>query len=63
MNATPWARVMVDGRPVGETPLTLSLNAGKHRIRAVHPSYGTSETVIEIRAGRRVTWTASLQRE
>jgi serine/threonine-protein kinase len=63
VNATPWARILVDGRPMGETPLTLSLSAGKHRVRAVHPSYGSSDTVIEIRAGRRVSWTPSLRRE
>ena len=63
VNATPWARIVVDGRAVGETPLTLSLPTGRHRLRAVHPSYGASETVVEIRAGRRVSWTPSLQRE
>jgi hypothetical protein len=63
VNATPWAQVLVDGRPAGETPLTTSLPPGKHRVRAVHPSYGSSETVIEIRAGRRVSWTPSLRRD
>ncbi len=63
VNATPWARVVVDGRPMGETPLELSLPAGKHRLRAVHPSYGSSEALVEIRAGRRSNWTPTLRRE
>jgi serine/threonine-protein kinase len=63
VNATPWARITVDDRPAGETPLTLSLPPGRHRRRAAHPSYGSDRAVVEIRAGRRATWMPALHRE
>ncbi len=62
VNATPWARIAVDGKAVGETPLTLPLPPGRHRVRATHPSYGAREIVLEIRPGRRASWVPSLQR-
>jgi serine/threonine protein kinase len=62
VNATPWARIAVDGKPVGETPLTLPLPPGRHRVRATHPSYGAREIVLEIRSGRRASWAPNLQR-
>jgi tRNA A-37 threonylcarbamoyl transferase component Bud32 len=62
VNATPWAQISVDGRSAGETPVTLTLPAGRHKVRAVHPSFGARETVVEIRSGRRSTWTPRLTR-
>jgi tRNA A-37 threonylcarbamoyl transferase component Bud32 len=62
VNATPWARIAVNGKPVGETPLTLMLPPGRHRVRATHPSYGAREIVLEIRPGRRSSWVPNLQR-
>jgi tRNA A-37 threonylcarbamoyl transferase component Bud32 len=63
VNATPWAHVAVDGRTVGETPLTVSLPPGRHRVRAVHPSLGVAETTVDVLEGRRSTWTPSLRRK
>jgi serine/threonine-protein kinase len=62
VNATPWAQILVDGRAAGETPRELALPAGRHRVRVVHPSFGSSETTVEIRAGRRSSWNPNLQR-
>ncbi|MGC3997212.1 MAG: serine/threonine-protein kinase [Anaeromyxobacter sp.] len=58
--ATPWAVVSVGGRVIGETPVTLALPPGRHRVRATHPSYGTREALVEIAAGARTTWNAPL---
>jgi serine/threonine-protein kinase len=62
VNATPWADLSVDGVPVGEAPRTVRLPAGRHRLRVRHPTYGQQETVIEVRAGERSTWTSGLMR-
>jgi hypothetical protein len=63
VNATPWARIAVDGRAVGETPLTVSLSPGRHRVRAVHPSLGAAEATVDVLEGRRSTWTPNLRRK
>ena len=36
ISATPWARVTIDGRDVGTTPIETKLTAGKHKIVLVH---------------------------
>jgi serine/threonine protein kinase len=62
VTASPWAIVTIDGRGAGETPVTRSLQPGRHRLRASHPRYGTRETTVEIAAGRRTAWHANLAR-
>lgn len=39
VHADPWARVHVDGREVGVTPLGITLPAGRHEIRAERDGY------------------------
>lgn len=60
--AHPWASVWVDGQPAGETPRELLLPAGRHQLRAVHPTFGTAEVEVEVQAGRRLDWTPALAR-
>jgi serine/threonine-protein kinase len=60
VNAIPWGRVTVDGRAAGETPLTLTLPSGRHRVRVAHPSFGARETVVDVLPGRRSSWTPKL---
>jgi serine/threonine-protein kinase len=60
--AHPWASVSVDGRPVGETPQDLRLTAGRHRLRAAHPTFGAAELEVEVEAGRHLTWHPTLTR-
>jgi hypothetical protein len=37
----PWAKVEVDGREVGVTPLDpIALNAGEHKVRLINPDLG-----------------------
>ncbi len=48
----PWAEVEVNGVPRGKTPLSpLSLPAGRHTIRLLHPDYRPIQRKVTIRAG------------
>jgi serine/threonine-protein kinase len=52
----PWAKVEVDGRPVGETPLAdaLELAAGDHQVRLINSELGKDVTrTVHIRASQR----------
>jgi hypothetical protein len=48
--------VDVDGRRAGETPRTLTLPAGRHRVRVTHDGYASRDASVEILDGRRITW-------
>lgn len=54
LNASPWARVYLGARLLGETPLQgVRLPMGRHRLRLVNPARGLSaQVVVRIRAGR-----------
>jgi len=58
INATPWARVLVDGRDLGTTPLfDLSLAPGRHQLRLDNPPLGRSRSMpleLEAASHRRV---------
>jgi len=58
INATPWARVIVDGRDLGTTPLfDLSLPPGRHQLRLDNPPLGRSRSMpleLEAASHRRV---------
>jgi serine/threonine-protein kinase len=53
LDAHPWARISVDGNPVGITPLgkPLELTVGPHVIRFEHDWYMPMERRVEITAG------------
>ncbi|MFO0714161.1 MAG: protein kinase [Sandaracinus sp.] len=55
INATPWANVEIDGRPVGPTPLVhVEVTPGPHTIVLTNPVLSRSRTThIEVRAGER----------
>lgn len=55
INALPWAKVYVDGRYRGETPLEgLRLRAGVHTVRLVSPSRRISRTYqVRVQADKR----------
>jgi hypothetical protein len=49
LNATPWAEVWLDGRPVGQTPLgAVSTSAGVHEIVFRHPSLGERRRTVAV---------------
>jgi hypothetical protein len=50
LTSTPWAKVYVDNKFIGETPLSKSLilAAGKHSILFVHPSFDPITQTITV---------------
>jgi len=51
VNATPWAEVLIDGRPVGQTPLgNLKVAIGQHQITFQHPELGERTTQVVVAA-------------
>lgn len=51
VSVRPWAAVSVDGRSYGETPVTLKLPPGEHRVLLVHPR-GRRAVTVTIAAAR-----------
>jgi hypothetical protein len=53
LNARPWARIEVDGREVGVTPLAdLPMAPGPHRFRAHFPDGRVVERTVRVDAYR-----------
>ncbi len=60
VNAVPWAQVLINGNPVGETPLAnLPVTAGEHEITFRHPQLGeqTQKVIVKSNALTRVSAT------
>jgi hypothetical protein len=52
ISATPSARVWVDGREVGNTPIAqLALPVGQHEVRFEHPEHGERRMTVLVRVG------------
>ncbi len=63
INATPWAEVMVDGRPLGETPIAnVTLRAGTHEIVFRHPQHGELKQTVVVKAGENGRVTVNMAR-
>ena len=62
--AVPWARVEVDGKEQGTTPLDrpLTLPVGKHKVRLLNPYFKTEQRKVTIRKGKTVDLTVALKR-
>jgi serine/threonine-protein kinase len=53
--AEPWAEVEVDGRAVGQTPLSrIPVPAGVHEVRFRNPELGTREERVRVESGATV---------
>lgn len=49
----PWGRLLVDGRPMGNTPKpALSLSAGRHTVRIERDGFLPFEQTVRIRSGQ-----------
>jgi hypothetical protein len=62
INALPWADVLIDGKPAGQTPLAnLSVAIGEHEIVFRHPQFGEQRqtTVVKAETAARVSVTFS----
>jgi hypothetical protein len=45
LRTTPWAKVTIDGKPFGSTPLyKVELGSGPHTVRLVNEEFGVDET-------------------
>jgi hypothetical protein len=58
INAVPWAQVLIDGKPAGETPLgNVALPVGEHQITFRHPQLGerTQKVIVKANAASRVS--------
>ena len=61
-SAVRGARVLVDGKEEGRTPLTgLELAPGEHRVRVERTGYETYEKKVHLRSGRKVSLFADLK--
>ena len=57
VNATPWAEVLIDGRPAGQTPLgNIEVPIGPHQVTFRHPQFGerTRQVVVATQGVSRV---------
>lgn len=51
INALPWADVLIDGKPAGQTPLAnLSVTIGEHEIVFRHPQFGEQRQTAVVKA-------------
>jgi serine/threonine protein kinase len=60
VTASPWAYVTVDGRELGETPVTVALPPGNHRLRLRHPKLGAREVSVAISPAQRSVYTTDM---
>jgi hypothetical protein len=53
VNALPWAKILIDGLPYGETPLArpIELKEGSHAIRFLNDWYLPVDRTVEINEG------------
>jgi serine/threonine protein kinase len=63
VQVTPWADVSIDNRPVGQTPLQLSLPPGPHAVVLTHPDFQPYHRRIDIPAGKTVRLVVHLAAE
>ena len=63
INAVPWAEVIIDGKPVGETPIgNLSIPLGEHEIVFRHPQLGEARRTAIVRSDAVTRVSANLER-
>ena len=64
INAVPWAEVLIDGTPAGETPLAnLSLPIGTHEITFRHPQLGERKQTVVVKVEGLLRVTQTLQQD
>lgn len=54
LNSSPWAKITIDGKPFGSTPIfKKKLSAGRHKVRLVNEEMGVNVTrTITVEGGR-----------
>jgi hypothetical protein len=61
VNIPQGASVYLDGRLIGQAPVTFQAAPGQHTLRIVAEGYREFTTTITVRAGQNLTYTAQLQ--
>jgi eukaryotic-like serine/threonine-protein kinase len=63
INSRPWSQVVIDGRPIGNTPqMNVALPAGTHRVTLVNPEFNLRRNLtITIKPGQVETQIITLQ--
>jgi hypothetical protein len=55
INSIPYSKIVLDGRPLGETPrVEVAVAAGPHTVLFVHPDYGRIQKEVYVDTGRTV---------
>jgi hypothetical protein len=55
INSRPWGRVLVDGRPIGNTPVVrVPIAPGTHELRVERDGFYPFETIITVEPGANV---------
>jgi len=55
INSIPYSKVVLDGRPLGETPrVEVAVAAGPHTVLFVHPEHGRIQKEVYVDSGRTV---------
>jgi serine/threonine-protein kinase len=53
VNATPWGLVRVNGHEVGDTPQSMRLPAGRHRVHIERKGHRAVDELVTVKAGKR----------
>lgn len=51
LESTPSSSIVLDGRPIGKTPQTLSVDAGAHSVVFFHPTLGRKSVSVRAKPG------------
>jgi hypothetical protein len=63
INAVPWADVVIDGTPAGQTPIAnLSLRIGQHEVVFRHPQLGEQKQTVTVKTEGLTRVSAVLQK-
>ena len=63
INAEPWAQVLIDDRPIGDTPLAnVSVSLGEHEVIFRHPQLGERRETVIVRADAPTRVSTTFQR-
>jgi serine/threonine-protein kinase len=52
INSIPISKVLLDGKPVGKTPLRMPAKAGVHTVLFIHPKHGKKTLKVNVTKGK-----------
>ncbi len=53
MNSIPISKVVLDGRPLGNTPQSAQVPPGSHTVMFIHPEKGRKSVTVTVKAGEK----------